>query len=229
MMSNLEVSKRANQQIKSIVFGYIREQESYLLYNCNIPLLISYTCLSFYYVPEFISKARTDYFEISDDKMTIKNIRGHCSVDKHAIFCNQWITSTLNIIAKWTFLIQNRAGNLYFGLASNDEYLNNDFCRPSNEPCYQIANHGGKYAHDIPFNFGNNKLKQFGNSDTVVFYLDLISNEQYGIWSFQINGKDKIVIFNDVRKGDYIQYKMAFQITGKDGCVVLKGYHESYK
>eukprot|EP01084_Bolivina_argentea_P266920 452909_1 len=121
-MSLLKKAKHASKRInKYIVFGYIHEHE--MTESVTIPLLISYMGLSYYYIPEYFSKARTDYFEISSDSLTVRNIGEHCSTSIHSIYCNQWIHSNSKIMAKWTFKINKfqYQYKIYFGLISTPE------------------------------------------------------------------------------------------------------------
>eukprot|EP01084_Bolivina_argentea_P173912 301254_1 len=220
---SVKSSKQASNRVKSLVFGYIREHES--LESINIPSLISYTCLTYYFVHEFFSKAREDHFKISDDKMMVTKIEGNGHLD-HTIYCNQWINTSSNIIAKWTFSVQNDSNvkSMYFGLASNDKIIDEDFCSQDNGPCYEISSAGDKFSHTFPGGYPLGSEFGWHSNGTITFILDL-TNLTFAI---QINDEKPKAIFNDIEKGNDIKYKMAVQLCDKNDCVILKEYEESY-
>eukprot|EP01084_Bolivina_argentea_P173911 301252_1 len=224
-MSTLQQTKKANDKIKCTVFGYIREHDG--SESFRVPLLISYTCLAYYYIPEFISKAREDYFEISDDKMTVTLNNDRCDVSNHTIYCHQSIPSTYNIIAKWTFITNSDL--CFFGISSNDNMSHTDFCSEENKPCYQLRSDGGKYSHVKPL--GDTVIAtdiRFNVGDTVTFTLDLSCNKtNNGIFSIQINESKDIIIFDNIYKDPTIEYKLCLQIvTQLKSSITLQSYEE---
>ena len=72
-MAAFAVSKTADERTKCIIFGYFRKQESLL--KTSIPPIICYLCMGYYYNPEYFSRAKEDCFIISDDKLTVTNIK----------------------------------------------------------------------------------------------------------------------------------------------------------
>ncbi len=231
-----------DHQVKSMVFGYIREHESSK--SINIPSVISYICLKYHFINEFFDKALNNYFEISNDKKMITNIGG--TID-HTIYCHQWIPTSSNIMVQWTFFIKKMQNGMYVGLASNDKNINKDFCiNAAQAPCYQLQNTGDRYyksnGDDIswmdakppyyiceePDHFypliGTNLRWKSG--DTITFILDL--NDQNDVFCIEINNQPRQVIFNKITKGIDIKYKMALQMPVKDDCVILKSFQESY-
>eukprot|EP01084_Bolivina_argentea_P253347 425531_1 len=222
-MSTLQAVKNVNKRTKLTVFGYIREQE--LRQSFNIPLLISYTCLVYYYVPEFITKARNDYFKVSTDKLTVTNNKEYCNSYFQTIYLNQWIHSTSKMISKWIFYInkQNESAT-YFGLASKDNSSMKTFT--NHKPNYSVSSFGYKYSHQT---VDNNVVKQakVDTGDTITFILDL-SDEKKGMIKFQVNKKETVILFDNVETGNDIKYKMCLQITAKSSSVTLKSYQESF-
>eukprot|EP01084_Bolivina_argentea_P173913 301256_1 len=224
---SLKSSKQASNRVKLIVFGYIREHESSEL--IIIPSLISYTCLTYCFVHEYFAKALEDYFKISNDKMMVTNIKGKIGVGFHTIYCNQWINTSSNIIAKWTFFIKSCDGNtdgMFFGLASKDKRIDKDFCGKDNGPCYQISSLEYKFSHGYFPGIYIGKAFYWKSNDTITFILDLTNI--MGTLSIKINDKQQMVIFHDIEKGNDIKYKMAVQLCDKNDCVILKEYEESY-
>eukprot|EP01084_Bolivina_argentea_P299913 517020_1 len=100
----LKELKQINNRTKHSVFGYVREMHDKLSLP-NVPILISYLCLSYYYHNEYFAKSG-DEVEILNDKMSIKKIAGHCDYN-NTTYCNTWIESTSNKIAKWTLKFQS--------------------------------------------------------------------------------------------------------------------------
>eukprot|EP01084_Bolivina_argentea_P037168 68723_1 len=112
MSATFKKFKQINDRCKDIVFGYIRSMECKFS-DWNIPDMISYICLSFYYHGEHFAK-KGNNVELSNNKMTITQIKKFIKKSKYcrnwesellynATYCNVWIESNLNKIAKWTF------------------------------------------------------------------------------------------------------------------------------
>ncbi len=228
-----------DHQVKSIVFGYIRKHES--LKSVNIPSVISYTCLKYYFINEFFDKAPNNYFEISNDKMMITNIGtiiDHTFLFDHTIYCHQWIPTSSNIMVKWTFFIKKLRNGMFFGLASNDNNTNKDFCiNGVNGRFYQVQHTGvcingvkGPFSQvqqtDERYSQTNYPYNLWKSGDTVTFILDLINKSDQ--FCMKINDQPQTTIFNNIMTGIDIKYKMAIQIPSKDDCVILKNFQESY-
>lgn len=215
-------------KVKSIVFGYIREHES-TDDAINIPPLVSYKCLKYYCSDEYFSRALEDFFTISNDKMTITNIR-NIPVHAHTIYCNKWIESLSNVIVKWTFSIKSLPGYaIFFGLTSNEKRIDEDFCTQNNAPCYQVSSDGIKYSHNMRNNgisYPILPIDGWDNNDTLTFILDLTNKLgfRFGQFSIKKNDKEPKMIFNDVEKGKDIKYKMTLQMINENSCVVLKQF-----
>ena len=65
-----KVVGNADQRAKDIVYGYVRKMEKSLKLS-PIPAEMSNLCLLFYYFPELFYNARSDYFKISEDDLTL--------------------------------------------------------------------------------------------------------------------------------------------------------------
>eukprot|EP01084_Bolivina_argentea_P188006 323728_1 len=226
-MSLLSNVKQADKRSKYTVFGYIREMESNFNLE-NIPMLISYLCLSYHYDPEYISKARDDAFEISKNRLIITSKKTICFRD-HTIYCNQWIHSMSNVIAKWTFKINyvpnaSSIDGIYFGLASeqNDNGIYNDFSN-SKAANYAVSDCGDKYTHDAESITEN--VGELHSNDEVTYTLDL-QNATFGC---KINNNNELILFEYIKQSNDIKYKMVIQIAGKGGSVTLKNFTTTYK
>ena len=103
-MASLEVAKDADYQTKFATFGYLRKQETSLKLS-TIPPIIACLSIAYLYNPEYFATAWQDWFSISDDKLTIRNINRNIDQSAHCIYMNKWIESTSKSIATWTFKI----------------------------------------------------------------------------------------------------------------------------
>eukprot|EP01084_Bolivina_argentea_P188005 323726_1 len=229
-MSTLSNVQKADKRSKYIVFGYIREIESKLNLE-NIPMLISYLCFSYHYDPEYISKARDDLFEISNDKRTVTAKKEEFSM-KHTIYCNQWIHSMSNAIVKWTFKINHlpKMAILFFGLASEqkDNGIYNDFGNSikGKPPNYAIADDGDRLINGlIPVTIARVNQHVLYSNDEVTYTLDL-QNTTFGC---KINNNNELILFEYIKQSNDIKYKMVIQIAGKGGSVTLKNFTTTYK
>ena len=94
--------KQIDGRCRSIVFGYVRQMQNVYSLS-NIPSIISYFCLGFYFQDEYFEKA-ADYIQISDDKRTITATESTKNFYTGAIG-SKCIDPKLHQIATWTFKI----------------------------------------------------------------------------------------------------------------------------
>eukprot|EP01084_Bolivina_argentea_P037159 68702_1 len=212
MATTLKQLKQINDHTKRSVFGYVREIQEKLSLP-NIPILISYLCLSYYYHNEYFSKSGHQ-IEISNDKMSIKKITGDCNY-KNTTYCNTWIQSTSNKIAKWTFktnkYCEDINGGFYICFVSNyDDKINED-CS-----VYEL-----KYMPNYAFYPTCDEVIVFDNDqgeDVMDEYIDL--SKQFTI---VLNLKQKTIgyessnIIKNIEIGNDIKYKLAINIY-ETGC-----------
>ena len=72
-MSTLKALKTANKDINLTIFGYTREHHDAFL--INIPKMICYLCMAYYYIPEFFDKIKHGKLaKISEDKRTARSL-----------------------------------------------------------------------------------------------------------------------------------------------------------
>eukprot|EP01084_Bolivina_argentea_P118376 210050_1 len=212
-MSSLQQLKYVNKKFKYCVFGYIRESESKLELP-PIPMLISYICLSYYYFADFFSKAREDHFKISNDKLTITNIK-YCDYRNHSIFLNEWIDATSNTIVTWTFTFKN-TNDVIVGLALEED-INEDFCF-GKKPTYAIASWGGNFLNGMMR--GNFTQPVFGGNDNVEFVLNL----KNGTFGCRIGNKPINIAFENVSRHNGIKYKLAMQLRTIEDAVTIMNF-----
>ena len=217
-MDPLENAKSADHKTECIVFGYIHGMKLKLKLT-EIASLITHMILGFYYNPEFITKFLDKHFKVSQDKLTITNIKP-TDFRSHSIYLNQWINSTESSITKWTFKINNlrKVGGteLYFALVSFQNDPSHDLTGPFSiyRPNYCVNDWGRKYENAANAASSGFKLN---TGSVITFTLDLISRE----WSAKVHDKtDKIKLF-DVEVGTNIKYKFGLQIVTMGNTVTL--------
>ena len=217
----LSIAKSADSKSNHIVFGYIHEIESQLNLQ-EITSLIIHIILGFYYQNEFITKYRKDCFEVSEDKLTITNIK-QVGFLAHSIYFNQWIESTSQLIVKWTFKMNKvieRGTGFYFGLVSKEEDTFSDFSSASDEytPNYAICGDGqlwdnGKFADDSEI------LTELMESDWVTFILDLSAGKFK--CSIQDRFEEAEICAVAIGVSEPIRYKFALQMGTKGNSLTL--------
>ena len=86
---------------KYTVFGYIRNIESKRTFTCDIPMMIIYICLTYYFHGEYWYKYGHDLV-ISKDKTSITKAFNANNKDNRA-FGKNWIDMKHPQIVKWRF------------------------------------------------------------------------------------------------------------------------------
>lgn len=175
-MDPLKIAKFADVRTDHLVFGYIREVES----DFDVPditSLIIHLILGFYYQFEFITKFRKDCFEVSEDKLTIANIKA-IGFSQHAIYFNHWIASTSKSVVQWTFKINKMAfGTIYFGLISREKDVETDFGDRDEKfvPNYAVNTHCGIFING-KWTTSTGDEWHINDGDIVTLILDFITD-----------------------------------------------------
>lgn len=200
---------KADSRSEYVVFGYLRNMDSRFSLSSHIPPLVSHLCLRFYFIFECFDEARTDCFKISDDRLTIANIK-QCGY-QHTIFLCKWIESTSKSIATWKFERNSTdsVGTIGFGIISTDEedLLYSDFCsvEPKHKPNYCVYNVGYKFENGKS---GQNMTHQVIHKNVATFILNL-SKKTFSC----LDAKgDIMILFDDIEISNNIKYKFAVQI-----------------
>ena len=102
MALNFKRLKQINDNEKFAVFGYIRETENKLSL-LNIPIMIYYLCLAYYFQQDYFEK-RSKNMAISADKLTVTD-NGEATAAYSC--CKQWIDSHVDQITKWIIKINH--------------------------------------------------------------------------------------------------------------------------
>ena len=136
-MSTLKELKSIPNKPKYTTFGYIHEMEKQLALS-NVPAMINYLCLGYYFHGEFFEKAGDD-LQICNDKMSIERITP-------AIFGDEWmntgygklkVSADSKYVITWKFVIESFGDggqDVFIGIVSKDNRLNEDFASYGDDP-----------------------------------------------------------------------------------------------
>ena len=220
-MSFPKLLENVNKQVKYCVFGYIRNIE--LLFKFpSIPIVIFYLCLGYYYNAEQFEDARKDCFRISNDKLTITNIK-RCRFPNHTIYLQRFIESTIERVIKWTFKI-NRLGSDYyemaFAIVSKQESIKKGIFRQADY--FMVFNNGIREFYPTGCVIENSRKDGciFTEGDLVSLTLDLKNGMVY----YQINDGNHVFITDRFKSDRSTKYKMAIQLKTIGSSVTLKQF-----
>eukprot|EP01084_Bolivina_argentea_P037165 68717_1 len=203
MSHSLNHLKSINTDIKYTVFGYIRECETKLCLHTNIPIMVSYICLSYYFHGEYFDKCSNDIV-ISNSTNTITKKEGHNSNNSInnivSAWCNTtygklWIESDIDQIAKWTLKLNHCGINTFIGLMSKDNRINSN-CSTSKDKPYYAVFHAGSTDYNDNTCVYNNNMVTFKNGDIMIFIL----NTQKRCISIQKNNDVQFCIYENIQK-----------------------------
>ena len=199
--------KKIGNRYKLIVFGFIRNQQNQLSLS-NIPTLITYLCLGYYYHATYFQKYSKN-IKISNDKMTVtalKNMNGL----KHAC-TNIWIESISKKIAKWKVKINSCRHLLIFRISSMENFK---FTKPS----YGFDNYGNTYTNDDNTWRDIMDINQdFKKGDIIT----IILNMENATMATEKNNNDLVLIFTGMVKRKDIKYRLAVDLAKKGNSVTL--------
>eukprot|EP01084_Bolivina_argentea_P256703 432295_1 len=219
-----DLLQTCDQRTIDIVFGYIKSLEI-TFKTMHLPQGIKQICLMYYYINEFFSKAQDTLFKISEDKLTITNIR-YCSFGSHTIYGKVWIPSVSKSIHKWTFSIHVKA-EMYIGIASNDDNIDSDFSSDleNDIPNYALSNYGSRYKNGERFyDEFDTFITGFRHYTDVTLILDLCNAHL----SYGVNDNALITVFDDIHISKDIKYIMALQTRMPNDSVTITNYTVDY-
>lgn len=237
-MEELEALKDVDKWSRYIlIFGYIRSieqsmHESY--FHGLIPNVIIFLCLSYsteFYLKDCFEDFDDDIFEISDDKLTIKNIKG-ATWHNHSIFGKEPIDAASDNIYRWVLNIHS--DDILIGICAMTKMeksgrVNKDFTkspgkaltsygyyRGSGAPYYAFDSDGGSFTNR-KMSIHTQDAWEFGKGDQIVLLLHFEWNRVY----LEIKGeKDKqFLIFKDIDRS--YQYYLVLQMPEKDDFVTI--------
>eukprot|EP01084_Bolivina_argentea_P015298 28600_1 len=223
MSFKLKQVKHIHSKYKYIVFGYMRTQQLKLSLN-DIPMLISYLCLSYYFHGEQLEKCG-EQLRISGNKMTVTKISRFYGWG-NTCYGKTWIQSNSNQIAKWTLKVDKAeavdqfTSTLFISFVSIDNRMNEDCSQYVDKPNYCYGSLTSKYENAYclyaPTSLNTKGKPKIKEGDTVCMILDT----KRAIIYLENNGK-KHELFQNIEQDNNIRYKLALSFYRKDTSVTL--------
>ena len=219
-MSSLKQTKKADPEIKFSVFGYIRRYEKKFKYN--IPSLIKYSCLNYYYLHE--------YFTIYGRNITISNppkntiitsLSSNGNFTTNTLYGNVVIDRNDTSISEyiWTFKIWNllQHSSFIIGIDQsqnklNKKFLNSDFSSIGLNPnnFYAFGSKGRLYCKNKT-NGNNRSNYEFGKKWRKKDLISIILSVSNRTLELIINNKCAEIIYDLDLKNK--KYYLAIAVT----------------
>ena len=206
-------------KIKDSVFGYIKSQGQKLSLR-NVPALISYITLNYYYHNEYFAKFGQQV-ALSNNNMAIT--KQETPEDKegteNTTYGDTWIDSAIPQIAIWT--LQMSVNHfILFGIFSKDTRLDEDCaCDDDDKPYYAIENDGTRWFKD---GNGNQCEADYKWKELLKDKLILILNTENKTISVQKDKSSEIVlVYKNIQTGNGIKYKLGINLYAEDDSVTL--------
>ncbi len=242
---------------KSIIFGYIRQHEPAAIaleLGSDLPDDAYRADLEYPITHDWLADFKTlteDDFKDNDIDWTSTPIVVSGNLERHKYNAEKiqniatkenipvlrWIcpvprdtneyTELSNVMVQWTFFMKKIKRVMFFGLASNDESINTNFCNVTvDRPYYRVDNTGYRYKHYFFVRILGEEIEvKWKSGDTITFMLYL--NNTTRLFCIQVNDQPQITIFNGIMTGMDINYTMALQMPFKYDCVILKNFQKS--
>ena len=217
MASHLKQLKRIKNDIRFTVFGYLRQNENKLALFCNIPALISYLCLSYYYHGECFYKPGHD-IKISDDKMRITKIENNEDL-MNTSYGKTWIDPSIHQSVRWKFNINKLMIVMYIKLVSKYIRINGNASESVDAPFFAFNNcatkavYGGESPnHYVSTNFRENEQ------------ISMIFNTKIKELHVELHDGKKILLWKNMPIADGVKYKMAITMYSKQDSISLTDF-----
>ena len=193
-------------RIKDSVFGYVRSMESKLCLD-NIPALISYITLNYYYHNEYFAKFGKQV-KLSNNNMTVTKFE---QLKKRQYFSNTtygniWIDSNIPQIATWTLKMPNAT----FGVGMRSKDDNVDLwqgCKP-----YYVLDLEDSCEHDDDDN--ESKFQDWDDLDYLIgAEISVILDTMNRTIVFKVKKSSSIVAeYSKIQIGEKIKYKLGIHL-----------------
>eukprot|EP01084_Bolivina_argentea_P107699 192546_1 len=208
MQVDYDKLKNIENETKYLVFGFLRISSDLL--DLNMPDLIIFTCLSFYYISEYFAKPGTN-IEISCDGAKITKIcSGHW---ENVTYGNKEITSRSKGIYKWYLKMIKCRWHIVVGISAST----------ASDASFWS---GDKYGY---WSTGN-KISKNGNcdygacvrdNDIVCMELDMQSSQGQNTLTFYVDDESQGVAFDGIDFDCNQKYRLAVSIYHPTACVEL--------
>ena len=216
-----------NNRSKTLVFGFIHQQERNLCSLFFIPPIIAHLIIQFYVFPEYFIKC-SNHLKISKDHMTISKYEGDTSWSNYS-FGNLWIDSHCKYIAKWKIKIDKINtnspfwANLFIAFITNEKDAQ-DWMKRTKRTKYLFRGNG----FHLRMNKGDKhrmsglQTKKFEENDILIFTLDTKSGNIY----LQINGKRNECIFAAIERKYKLRYRLAVALYSVGNQITLMDFQQ---
>ena len=235
MAATLKQLHKIHNNYRLPVWGYIRAIQKN--YNLNIPMMLNYLCLGYYFHGEYFEKCG-DNFKISTGLMTLTK-SGLNEDWNDTAYGKIWIKSSIKQIATWKFYIEQPESweimhhyhhdaqfidtftfqNIWIYFVSNDGRTNDNCSYLSDKPYYGFNNTGETEWHN-GYQQRNNEGIKFGHDSIVTVSLDTSKRMIF----ITKQNEEVIIVYKDIDIDDMVQYKIALQIWAQKTSVTLLNF-----
>ena len=207
---------------KSTVFGYVREAQKKTA-DTNIPIVIFYICLGYFFDHDYFEKWDDSYMQISNNKSTIEHIKdiGKYPKQTRFAFCKQWIQSNLAQIVKWKLQINKEIVNPWYGvkirIGANNKCIASQGSKET-FPHYTFAGHNCWYRSTWTHGEGvvsNGVLFEEGDIITVIL------NTKEATIGVIVNDTMLHIIWTGITINKNVRYKMTILSNDRGNSVSI--------
>ena len=195
-----------DNRTKDSVFGYIRLMERELSFD-NIPDLISFLILLYYYHNEYFAKYG-EQVKVSNDNMIITNL---IQYPRCTVYGNTWIDTNIPQIAIWKLKISVRDRDFGITMSSKDTRLNhvNPYF-PNDNPWYALSPNWNE-AHDDPYLF----IEPWWDWRHSCSFSVILDTKNRTISVRKDEDSELLMIYQGIDIGEGIKYKLGVILYSK--------------
>ena len=235
--TKLSKAKQATKDDTYLVFGYVRNLTQNDEIPTNIPDVICYMMLIYFYIEECFMKSKEGFSNvtISEDQFTItqtENTSSNCNY-YNTIFCKNWIDIMSDKLVTWKFKINEiLLQGITFGLVTNKNWLNwgiNTECPflmryqktniQTNDAIYSFSQRYKVYSKldETTCRYGDIRDVYYNPNDIITIKFDV---EDGCLW-FSINDGTERIIYYSVDKQINIRYKLFVCLHAKETSITM--------
>lgn len=219
---NLEALKKINNKDKYLMFGYFRtvSKEMIKSYYDNIPDLIVYICLSYFYHTHFGYLGLLTV--LSKDKRTItKTSSSWVGIN----YGSETIHSLDKCVCRWRLKINKRnTEHIYIGIGTagyeNLQNIWRNYGRHPNTEYYLYSGNGDKINHEINTILSRKYGEEYKKGDIIEVELNLSDRRV----TFYKNDESQGIAFRYIKTAKDLYYKLMVTMYGKNTKVTLENF-----
>ena len=228
-MSSVKVDinwlKQIDDKIKCVIFGYIRNVQNILPSNkpfYNIPQLISYIILLYFYEYECFEIAGKDIKISSNGKIITKKSTFNLNLKNTTFgeYIIEWKNNNDNIIYEWKIKLNKIHRWDVIGFASNHTQNDNDYMSSKINPFYCIFMGGFKLRLNKILEYSD----VFKSGDIIKINFNLIQKKLIFYKDTISNG----IVFKNIQCNDGIKYKLAICLSKNESEIELIDFKVLY-